>query len=133
MQCRKSFWRRFGEYQDDEREDNGADCDCRFAADLQAKRDLLGGYLIDAGFTVFEPEGTYFTTVDISTVANSTSSPSSSIEFCLALPETAGVVAVPSAVFYQDRRHGEKLVRFCFAKNDEMLIDAGGRLVTAFG
>ncbi|MDH3679035.1 MAG: pyridoxal phosphate-dependent aminotransferase [Acidimicrobiia bacterium] len=100
----------------------------RFAADLQAKRDLLGRYLAEAGFQVFTSEGTYFTTVDISGVTGATG-----IEFCLALPETAGVVAVPSAVFYQDRRDGERLVRFCFAKNDAMLSDAGQRLAAAFG
>lgn len=101
----------------------------RFAADLQAKRDLLGGLLEEAGFRVFAPEGTYFTTVDIAPVADG----QSGIDFCLALPKTAGVVAVPSAVFYQDQRDGEQLVRFCFAKNDSMLTEAGQRLVSAFG
>ena len=100
----------------------------RFRSDLQAKRDLLSGFLADAGFKVLSPEGTYFTTVDISPVSDE-----DSISFCLGLPETAGVVAVPSAVFYQDQRHGERLVRFCFAKNDSMLSDAGQRLVSAFG
>ena len=99
----------------------------RFAAELQAKRDLLGRYLDDAGFEVFSPEGTYFTTVDISAVTDQPG-----IDFCLALPERAGVVAVPSAVFYQDQRNGARLVRFCFAKNDAMLTDAGERLVAAF-
>ncbi len=100
----------------------------RFASDLQAKRDLLSGFLADAGFDVLSPEGTYFTTVDISPVTDD-----DSISFCLGLPERAGVVAVPSAVFYQDQRNGERLVRFCFAKNDSMLTDAGQRLASAFG
>lgn len=99
-----------------------------FVADLQAKRDVLGRYLEQAGFRVLRPEGTYFTTVDITPVGAD-----DGIEFCLALPERAGVVAVPSAVFYQDRRDGRSLVRFCFAKNEQMLADAGQRLVDAFG
>lgn len=99
-----------------------------FVTDLQAKRDLLGRFLEQAGFRVLTPEGTYFTTVDITPVGAS-----DGIDFCLALPERAGVVAVPSAVFYQDQRDGRSLVRFCFAKNDEMLSDAGQRLVDAFG
>ena len=37
----------------------------QFAAELQAKRDRLGAGLEAAGFTVFQPQGTYFTTVDI--------------------------------------------------------------------
>ncbi|MCP5028100.1 MAG: aminotransferase, partial [Actinomycetia bacterium] len=68
-----------------------------------------------------------FTTVDITPVGGT-----DSIDFCLGLPERAGVVAVPSAVFYQDRHNGKHLVRFCFAKQDGILIDAGQRLVTAF-
>lgn len=99
----------------------------RFAADLSAKRDLLGTYLTKAGFEVLTPEGTYFTTVDIGPVSDT-----DGISFCLGLPERAGVVAVPSAVFYQDRRDGERLVRFCFAKRDETLIAAGERLIGAF-
>jgi len=99
----------------------------QFASVLQAKRDLLGRYLHDAGFRVLTPEGTYFTTVDIAPVTDQ-----GGIDFCLALPERAGVVAVPSAVFYQDDRDGADLVRFCFAKNDAMLTDAGERLVAAF-
>jgi len=100
----------------------------QFTAVLQAKRELLSGYLNQAGFGVFTSEGTYFTTVDISPVGHD-----DGINLCLALPELAGVVAVPSAVFYQDRRHGKNLIRFCFAKRDEVLIQAGERLGTAFG
>jgi N-succinyldiaminopimelate aminotransferase len=102
----------------------------RFAADLQAKRDLLGGYLERAGFRVFEPEGTYFTTVDISAVVGD--GPADSVGFCFALPARAGVVAVPSSVFYTDARNGQRLIRFCFAKNDAILADAGQRLIDAF-
>ncbi len=100
----------------------------RFVADLQAKRDLLSGLLVDAGFPVLEPEGTYFTTVDIGPTGET-----DGIEFCLGLPERAGVVAVPSQVFYQHPTAGRTMVRFCFAKRDEVLIEAGKRLVNAFG
>ncbi len=100
-----------------------------FVADMAAKRALLAtaldGLATDGRpWDVYSPEGTYFLTVDVHT---------DGIDFCMALPEAAGVVAVPSAVFYQDRRDGESLVRFCFAKNDEMLRSAGGRLRETFG
>ncbi len=100
----------------------------RFVADLRAKRDLLGALLVEAGFTVLEPEGTYFTTVDIAPMGES-----DGIAFCLGLPERAGVVAVPSQVFYQHPTAGRTMVRFCFAKRDDVLTEAGGRLVAAFG
>ena len=96
-------------------------------ASMQQKRDLLCDKLSSAGFGVFVPQGTYFATADIRPLGHE-----KGIEFCLELPRRAGVVAVPSAVFYQDQRDGESLVRFCFAKNDEMLTDAGDRLIAAF-
>ncbi len=112
----------------------GDDYFTRFAVDLQAKRDLLGGYLAQAGFDVLAPEGTYFVTVDIRPRSEpDPNQPSHTVGFCLGLPEKAGVVAVPSSVFYQDQRDGEHLARFCFAKNDALLIEAGQRLVAAFG
>ncbi len=99
-----------------------------FASDLQAKRDLLGSFLTEAGFEVLSPEGTYFATVDIRSVGAA-----DTVDFCLSLPERAGVVAVPSSVFYQDPRDGRHLARFCFAKKDTVLTDAGHRLLAAFG
>jgi len=100
----------------------------QFVSELERKRDLLGGFLTQAGFRVHQPQGTYFTTVDIEPLGQT-----SGIDFCLGLPERAGVVAVPSEVFYQDRRAGSTLVRFCFAKRDEVLTEAGRRLIDAYG
>ncbi len=98
-----------------------------FRNELLAKRDLLCNELADIGFATFSPEGTYFATVDVRSMGHE-----DGIEFCLSLPETAGVVAVPSAVFYADQRDGLPFVRFCFAKNDQMLTDATARLREAF-
>ena len=53
-----------------------------------------------------------------------------SFAFCRALPERAGVVAVPTVVFY-DPAHahlGRHLVRFAFCKGDEVLAEAVRRL-----
>ncbi len=97
-----------------------------FADTLRAKRDLLCSLLTEAGFGVLVPEGTYFATVDIGPLGFD-----DGIEFCLGLPELAGVVAVPSEVFYQNRADGARLIRFCFAKRDEMLTEAGERLIEA--
>ncbi len=99
----------------------------RFVADLRAKRDLLGSLLSDAGFAVLPTEGTYFTTIDISSIGRT-----DGIDFCLGLPERAGVVAVPSQVFYQHPSAGRTMVRFCFAKRDDVLEAAGRRLIEAF-
>ena len=54
--------------------------------------------------------------------------PDTSIEFCLALPEKARVVAVPSEVFYTTREAGRSLIRFAFCKQDDVLDEAIRRL-----
>ena len=104
-----------------------------FCSSMLAKRDRLVGHLKAAGFDVLIPQGTYFVTIDIGTAAAAVGAPERSIDFCLDLPKRAGVVAVPSEVFYQDSNHGASLARFCFAKSDDTLDEAGHRLVAAFG
>ncbi len=110
--------------------DLGDDYFDSFQATLLAKRDLLADYLREAGFRVLLPEGTYFVTADSSPFYE-TLELHSGLEFCLRLPELAGVVAVPSQVFYQNAADGSSLVRFCFAKQDDVLDAAGERLVGA--
>ena len=94
-----------------------------FAAELQAKRDRLNAGLESAGFDVFSPQGTYFTTVDIRSVGGDDCR-----DFCLALPERVGVVAIPSSVFYTNKDEGRHLVRFAFCKQDHVLDAAVERL-----
>ncbi|MEU6389763.1 pyridoxal phosphate-dependent aminotransferase [Streptomyces sp. NPDC046939] len=94
-----------------------------YRAAMTAKRDLLAAGLADAGFTVFRPQGTYFVTTDIRPLGFD-----DGFAFCRALPERCGVVAVPNAVFYDDRAAGAPFVRFAFCKRDEVLADAVARL-----
>ena len=94
------------------------------AADLEAKRDILVGGLVAAGFEVFEPEATYFTTVDIRPLRADGDGRS----FCFELPESVGVVAVPNEVFYANPEHGRHLVRFACCKRPEVLHEAVERL-----
>src|SRR5207253_11039928 len=50
------------------------------------------------------------------------------IEFCRSLPERAGVVAIPAAVFYDHTDAARTLVRFAFCKRPEVLAEALARL-----
>jgi N-succinyldiaminopimelate aminotransferase len=94
------------------------------AADLRAKRDLMSAGLREVGFRVYEPDGTYFITTDISPLGER-----DAMEFCLGLPDRAGVVAIPSAVFYDDHPdEGRTMVRFAFCKRQELLKEALSRL-----
>ncbi len=103
-----------------------------FVEDLRAKRDLLCNALGDIGFGVHRPQGTYFATADIGPLGFT-----NGIKFCLDLPRTAGVVAVPSGVFYQQKyigkiEPGASLIRFCFAKDKTILTKSANRLKKAF-
>ncbi|MGV9266540.1 pyridoxal phosphate-dependent aminotransferase [Kitasatospora sp. NPDC003701] len=94
-----------------------------FRADLLRKRDLLADGLSAAGFRVFRPEGTYFITTDITPLGEK-----DGIEFCRALPERVGVVAIPNVVFYDDTEAGRPLVRFTFCKQEAVINEAVERL-----
>ena len=92
---------------------------------LQGKRDRLRDGLTAAGLEMLPaPAGAYFLTADVGEDAAA---------FCWALPERAGVVAVPLSAFYDDAAAGgaEHLVRFAFCKRDEVLDEAVRRLTAA--
>lgn len=111
----------------------GDDFYSNYTASHLGKRDLLGAYLRAAGFREHAVQGTYFSTVDIRPIVERHPHlPGDGVAFCLALPEVAGVVAVPTQVFHDDPRHGTGIIRFCFAKTDDTLTSAGERLVEAF-
>ena len=98
------------------------------AATLQTARDHLVAGLRSAGFVAYEPEATYFTTVDIRPLDPSGDGQA----FCRALPARCGVVAVPNEVFYARREHGRHLVRFACCKRIEVIDEAVERLAAGF-
>jgi N-succinyldiaminopimelate aminotransferase len=94
--------------------------------DLRMKRDLLSGGLAELGFEVYPTDGTYFVTTDIAPLGET-----DGIEFCARLPERAGVVAIPSVVFYDNKEAGRTQVRFTFCKRPEVLKEGLARLAAA--
>jgi N-succinyldiaminopimelate aminotransferase len=92
------------------------------AGDLQARRDLLCDGLAAIGLDVRRPEGTYFALTDISSLGWQ-----DGMEFCLALPERAGVVAIPTQPFH-DTHAGDQLVRWAFCKESGVIEEALTRL-----
>ncbi|MGI8647363.1 MAG: putative succinyldiaminopimelate transaminase DapC [Acidimicrobiales bacterium] len=93
-----------------------------FIEGMRQRRDLLCDGLEKIGFDVHRPAGTYFATVDVRSVGYSDGE-----TFCRELPHKAGVVAIPSAVFY-DTDAGTSLVRFAFCKQLAVLEEALRRL-----
>ncbi|GAA4707603.1 pyridoxal phosphate-dependent aminotransferase [Nocardioides conyzicola] len=105
--------------------DEEPDFPLALAADLQARRDLLCTGLTDVGLDVRVPEGTYFATTDISALGWTDGA-----AFCRALPERAGVVAIPTQGFY-DSDAGRHLVRWAFCKEPAVIAEGLRRLAAA--
>ena len=94
--------------------------DLRAVADeLRGKRDQLCAGLEAAGLEPLVPAGTYFVNADVRQDA---------VQFCAALPERCGVVAIPTSVFYDDKEAAAGLVRFAFCKRPEVIAEAARRL-----
>jgi N-succinyldiaminopimelate aminotransferase len=91
--------------------------------DMRDKRDRLCAGLEHAGFDVIVPQGTYFVTTDIRPFGAS-----DGLAFCRELPARCGVVAVPSAVFYDDKAAGAPFVRWACCKRPDVLDEAVARL-----
>jgi N-succinyldiaminopimelate aminotransferase len=95
------------------------------AADLAARRDLLCAGLAAAGLSVFVPEGTYYTLTDVSDLGWD-----DALQFCLALPERAGVTALPVNGFY-DHPAGRHMVRWGFCRRRQLIEEGVRRLGSA--
>jgi N-succinyldiaminopimelate aminotransferase len=102
--------------------DEEPDFPSELAADLQKRRDLLCSGLADVGLEVRVPEGTYFALTDVGELGWE-----DGMSFCLALPERAGVVAIPTQGFH-DTDAGRHLVRWAFCKDASVIEDGLRRL-----
>ncbi len=88
----------------------------------QRKRDLFREGLARTRLRLLPCEGTYFQCADISQVSDL-----SEAEFCQWLTREIGVAAIPLSAFYGEG-FDQRVVRFCFAKQDETLHTALERL-----
>lgn len=97
------------------------------AAALARKHAILGDGLRAAGFTVHAPRGGYFTVADATALGGTDAA-----AFCRALPERAGVVAIPLTAFVSPARRSTYagLVRFAACKRVEVLEEAATRLAS---
>jgi len=92
----------------------------------QAKRDLFRAGLANTRFRLLPCEGTYFQTVSYADLAGAERDLPEA-EFCQWLTRDIGVAAIPLSAFYGDG-FDQKLIRFCFAKQDGTLRAALERL-----
>ncbi len=88
----------------------------------QRKRDLFRAGLANTRLKLLPSEGSYFQCVDISQVSDL-----GEADFCQWLTAEIGVAAIPLSAFYGNG-FDQRVVRFCFAKQDATLLAALERL-----
>lgn len=88
----------------------------------QRKRDLFLAGLAGSRFTFKPAEGSFFQTVSYAAI---TQEPDYALT--IRLTKEIGVASIPISVFY-NQKNDYKMIRFCFAKNDDVLIQAAERL-----
>ncbi len=88
----------------------------------QNKRDVFRDLLEQSRFKLLPCEGTYFQTVSYREISDVPD-----FEFCKRLAIENGVAAIPVSVFNANKVD-QKIIRFCFAKDDETLIQASEKL-----
>jgi len=94
----------------------------------QAKRDLLLGYLERAGFVVYKPRGAYYVLTDVAHFLKRYGIEDDT-RFAMFLIKEVGVATVPGSSFHAHPELGRTKIRFCFPKTDDVLREAGERLL----
>ncbi len=84
----------------------------------QAKRDLFLEAISDSKFEPIKSSGTYFQLLDYSKISKA-----AEVKFAEELTKKFGVASIPISVFYHQPLN-QKLLRFCFAKEDDTLLKA---------
>ena len=92
--------------------------------EYRKRRDTLMTALTTAGFAPRKPEGAYYILCDITPFGFDDDT-----EFAHWLVATVGVAGVPGSSFYSRPEMGKHLIRFTFCKTDDMLREAGERLL----
>jgi len=85
----------------------------------QQKRNYFLKAIAASRFRPIACAGTYFQAVDYSDISDERDT-----DFAKRLTREFGVSAIPISVFYGSQKD-EKVVRFCFAKTEDMLAEAG--------
>jgi aminotransferase len=91
----------------------------------RARRDTLFAALERAGFRPRLPEGAYYILCDISGFGLD------DVTFARRLVAEVGVAAVPGSSFFSKPELGRGLIRFTFCKTEDVLREAGERLLRA--
>jgi aminotransferase len=93
------------------------------------RRGRIMSILAASGFHAHPPEGAYYILADFSAWGY----PGTAEEFSRFLITDVGVAVVPgTAFYYSNPQHGNRLVRFAFAKRETTLHEVETRLIAGF-
>ncbi|RMO88570.1 Aminotransferase, ses I and II [Pseudomonas syringae pv. tagetis] len=90
----------------------------------QAKRDYFCNQLAGSRFSFKQVGGTYFQLVDYSQIRPDLND----VDMALWMTREHGVASIPISVFYQSPPSGQRLIRLCFAKQEDTLRLAAEKL-----
>ena len=94
---------------------------------FQEKRDLIYNNLVKNNVITYLPESTYFINMSYEEKFPKFKPE----EFCIELIKNAKVTGIPISVFYNknaEELKKSKLIRLCFAKSDDVLINASNQI-----
>jgi methionine aminotransferase len=89
----------------------------------QKKRDLFASQFAGSAWKVLPSAGSFFQCLDYSAISDE-----KDVNLADRLTREIKVASIPVSVFYETDP-GDKILRFCFAKEDEVLLEAAKRLV----
>ncbi|MFM1820578.1 MAG: Methionine aminotransferase [Bacteroidota bacterium] len=89
----------------------------------QKKRDLFASQFTGSAWKVLPSAGSFFQCLDYSAISTE-----KDVDLADRLTREIKVASIPVSVFYETDP-GDKMLRFCFAKEDDMLLEAANRLV----
>jgi aminotransferase len=100
-------------------------------ADYTKRRRLMAETLDACGFAHAWPEGAYYAFASFDALAARRPGYADDRAACATLIAAAGVATVPGSAFFSDPADGRRYLRFCFAKEMDVLEEACRRLRAA--
>jgi methionine aminotransferase len=97
--------------------------DSLLAGFFQAKRDRLAALLAGSAWRTMRAAGSFFQLVDYAALCDQ-----GDVAVAGRLLEEAGVASIPLSVFYREPPPGLRLLRLCFAKREQTLVEGARRM-----
>ena len=88
----------------------------------QKKRDIFASFFVGSRWKVLPSQGSFFQCLDYSAISDE-----ADVDLAVRLTQELKVASIPVSVFYETPP-ADRILRFCFAKNDDMLQEAAQRL-----